>query len=132
MNFVGHNQVNCYLKNQSTIKVKSGAMMKTVVALLLISITLNAFAQSGFNDPGRLDRIKKSMPMIEKMVKDYQTSIKAPAISYGIVVDGHLILSGATGFINVERKTPAKTNSAFRIASMTKSFTAMAILLLCW
>ncbi len=130
MNFVGHNQVNCYLKNQSTIKVKSGAMMKTVVALLLISITLNAFAQSGFNDPGRLDRIKKSMPMIEKMVKDYQTSIKAPAISYGIVVDGHLILLGATGFINVEKKTPAKTNSAFRIASMTKSFTAMAILLL--
>src|SRR5204862_2973983 len=45
-----------------------------------------------------------------------------------VVLDGKLIHTGAVGFANVEKKIPAAADSRFRIASMTKSFTALAIL----
>jgi CubicO group peptidase (beta-lactamase class C family) len=47
---------------------------------------------------------------------------------WGIVLDGSLVHSGAIGFANLEKKIPAAPDIRFRIASMSKSFTAMAIL----
>ncbi len=44
------------------------------------------------------------------------------------MVDGKLVYSGTEGTIDLEKKTPTDLQSMFRIASMTKSFTAMAIL----
>ncbi|HEY8968313.1 MAG TPA: serine hydrolase, partial [Puia sp.] len=47
---------------------------------------------------------------------------------YGIVADGRLIHTGSFGYANIAQKIPATAQSVYRIASMTKSFTAMAIL----
>jgi CubicO group peptidase (beta-lactamase class C family) len=47
---------------------------------------------------------------------------------WGLVLDGQLLHTGAVGFANLEKKIPADARSVFRIASMTKSFTALAIL----
>jgi CubicO group peptidase (beta-lactamase class C family) len=44
------------------------------------------------------------------------------------MLDGKLVYSGAGGFADIEKKVPATTQTMFRIASMSKSFTAMAIL----
>ncbi len=44
------------------------------------------------------------------------------------MVDGKLVHTGSVGYTDVARKTPATTQSLFRVASMSKSFTAMAIL----
>src|SRR6478672_10784456 len=43
------------------------------------------------------------------------------------LLDGKLIGSGAFGFANLEQKIPASNQTAFRIASMTKSFVALSI-----
>jgi CubicO group peptidase (beta-lactamase class C family) len=51
-----------------------------------------------------------------------------PGVAYGLVVDDSLVFSGAFGYSDVESGTPATTQTFFRIASMSKSFTAMAIL----
>ena len=51
-----------------------------------------------------------------------------PAVAYGVVINGALAVSGASGVIDLESKNEATTKSVFRIASMSKSFTAMAIL----
>ena len=51
-----------------------------------------------------------------------------PGVAYGLVVDDSLVFSGAFGYSNLETGTPATTRTFFRIASMSKSFTAMAIL----
>ena len=51
-----------------------------------------------------------------------------PGLVYGIVVDGKLVHTGSVGYTELANKTVATSRSAFRIASMTKSFTAMAIL----
>ncbi len=74
------------------------------------------------------DRIKKIAPKIQKLIADHAKAENIPGIAYGIVVDNKLVIDSATGYINLDRKIPATPSSSFRIASMTKSFTAMAII----
>ena len=86
------------------------------------------FTPASFNDSERLERIQRAMPVIEKMYHDFALSNHVPGYAYGIVVDGQLLYKGAAGYANLEEKIPATTSSMFRIASMSKSFTSMAIL----
>lgn len=51
-----------------------------------------------------------------------------PGAAWGVVIDGELAHLGVTGLRDVARQQPVNGDSVFRIASMTKSFTAMAIL----
>ena len=51
-----------------------------------------------------------------------------PGFAYGVVVDGDLVYADGFGIANLERQIEADTRTLFRIASMSKSFTAMAIL----
>jgi len=55
---------------------------------------------------------------------------KAPGLIYGIVVDGRLVHARSVGTIRVGEAAPPSLESRFRIASMTKSFTAATVLLL--
>lgn len=76
----------------------------------------------------RIEKIKKMAPELQNMIEEHAKTKNIPGIAYGIIVDNELVVSGATGYIDLKKKTPATPLSAFRIASMTKSFTAMAIL----
>ena len=101
-----------------------------VIAFLVVCNIL--FSQSNykppvFKDTERLQKIQAAFPIIDKLFKDHAERNHFPAMAYGIVVDGKLVYANATGYSNVAKKTPATTRSAFRIASMSKSFTAMAI-----
>lgn len=81
-----------------------------------------------FTDPERIQKIKAALPDAEKIFRDYAEKNHYPGYVYGIVVDDSLIFSGGMGVINTESGEPATAASLFRIASMTKSFTAMALL----
>ena len=81
-----------------------------------------------FDDTDRINRIKATFPVIEKIFKEHAERNHYPAIAFGIEADGKLIYSGALGYTDVSKKIPATSKSIFRIASMSKSFTAMAIL----
>jgi CubicO group peptidase (beta-lactamase class C family) len=81
-----------------------------------------------FIPDNRIEKIKGIAPELQKLIEEHAKAENIPGIAYGIVVDNELVLSAATGFINLEEKTLATPLSSFRIASMTKSFTAMAII----
>jgi D-alanyl-D-alanine carboxypeptidase len=51
-----------------------------------------------------------------------------PGVSIGIVYDQDLIWAKGYGYADVEEKIPATASTAYRIASITKLFTATAIL----
>jgi len=51
-----------------------------------------------------------------------------PGLVWGIVKDGKLVHVRAMGVQDVEGKSPVTTDTAFRIASMTKAFTGYSIL----
>jgi CubicO group peptidase (beta-lactamase class C family) len=86
------------------------------------------YKEPHFEDPLRGFKILKYKAVIDSIFKKTARANHNPAIAYGIVVDDKLIYSNAVGYANLENKIPANNTSRFRIASMTKSFTAMAIL----
>ncbi|HSN60569.1 MAG TPA: serine hydrolase domain-containing protein, partial [Ferruginibacter sp.] len=60
--------------------------------------------------------------------KKHATDNHIPGIAFGIVVDGQLLYKNSYGYTDIEKKIPVTSASLFRIASMSKSFTCMAIL----
>lgn len=84
--------------------------------------------QAPISDSTKLSKIKTLLPVIDNMFKAYAVKNKFPSLSYGILVDGKLITNGSIGVINVEKKTKPDITSMYRIASMSKSVTAVSIL----
>lgn len=87
----------------------------------------NSYKPPVFENDNRTEKIKVLAPEIQQFFEEYRVDRNIPGIAYGIVVDGELVVASATGNIDLDKERPASTKSAFRIASMTKSFTAMAI-----
>lgn len=72
--------------------------------------------------------IRTILPELDERYKTYALNHHFPGYAYGILLDGKLIHTASGGFIDTIKKIPATPKSMFRIASMTKSFTAMAVL----
>ena len=98
---------------------------KTVTSSTLFD---SSYMPAVFTDSNRLDKIKTAFAVIDSIYKKHATDNHFPAISFGLVVDGQLVYKNSYGYTDVEKKIPATTASLFRIASMSKSFTCMAIL----
>ncbi len=81
-----------------------------------------------FEQDDRKEKIKEIAPELHELMLKHAESEHLPGVAYGVVVDNELVVSSATGVIDLESQAPATTRSIFRIASMTKSFTAMAIM----
>jgi len=88
----------------------------------------SSYKPASFSDPHRMEKIKIAFAIIDSMYKKHGEDNHFPAISFGIVVDGQLVYKNSYGYTDIEKKIPATSASLFRIASMSKSFTCMAIL----
>jgi CubicO group peptidase (beta-lactamase class C family) len=88
----------------------------------------NAYQIPVFDDDQRIEKIKEIIPELQSIFDEHLADHKIPGIAYGIVVDDTLVVSSTSGVLNIESSLPVSTSSLFRIASMTKSFTALAIL----
>lgn len=80
-----------------------------------------AAAQTPALDPALLSRV-------DKIFADWALSAHAPGLAYGIVSDGRLVHFRGLGVQDLASRTPVGSDSLFRIASMSKAFTALAIL----
>ena len=87
-----------------------------------------AHVPAAFTDSGRAARVAAVLPEIDKMYAALAAEKHLPGLVYGVVMDGKLVHVRALGHANIERKAAASAATAFRIASMTKSFAAMAAL----
>jgi len=65
---------------------------------------------------------------LDPIFADYQREKNIPGLVYGIVVDGRLAHVRSFGVQDLEARRPVTPDSLFRIASMTKAFTALALL----
>jgi CubicO group peptidase (beta-lactamase class C family) len=93
------------------------------------SAAATAAAPSGpVTDPERLARLRTAFPAIDSLMRAFAERSHVPGIAYGIVVDGRLAHAGLAGYRELAARAPVDTATVFRIASMTKSFTAAAIL----
>jgi CubicO group peptidase (beta-lactamase class C family) len=89
---------------------------------------MSTYINPTFTDTSRITRVKAMIPVIDRIYRDYAQQKHFPAIAFGIVVDDQLVYAGSYGKTDIAKAIPASPSSLFRIASMTKSFTGMAIL----
>ena len=89
---------------------------------------VTTYQPPAFTDADRLKKLEAAFPIVEKLYRERAEKYHYPGTAFGIVVDGKLVYSGGFGYANVAQKIPATPKSMFRIASMSKSITAMAIL----
>src|SRR6478672_13785555 len=81
-----------------------------------------------FADPDRVAKLTSSFGDIDRVFREYAEREHIPGAVWGIIIDGRLAHVGVTGYRDVAAKSPVDSSTVFRIASMTKSFTAMSIL----
>jgi D-alanyl-D-alanine carboxypeptidase len=67
---------------------------------------------------------------VDAYLKSEMTKRHIPGVSLAVVRDGRLILARGYGQADVELSVPVMHDSVFRLASVTKPFTAMAIMML--
>src|SRR5713226_1702016 len=98
-------------------------MTRSMLAVALVFFAVNPSAQ-------QTDRAKLTAAFadVDRLFQDFATQNHVPGAAWGIVIDGDLAHTGTAGFRDVTSKAPVDADTVFRIASMTKSFTAMSIL----
>ncbi len=67
-------------------------------------------------------------PEIDAAFAKFQADAHVPGMVYGVVKDGQLAYVKGVGVQDLDAKRPVTPDSLFRIASMTKAFTALSIL----
>jgi CubicO group peptidase (beta-lactamase class C family) len=81
-----------------------------------------------FADAERAGKLAAAFPEIEKLFNAFVERQHVPGAVMGVVIDGELAWVRTAGFQDGAGKRPVTPDTVFRIASMTKSFTAMAII----
>ncbi len=116
-------------------------MKKLALTVISLFILINAQGQSNkgnqlaseYMAPAIIDQrtstnMQEAFSVIAQIYEEYAGQNKFPSITYGLVIGDSLVFSGSTGFANLEQKTSSSIQTVYRIASMSKSFTAMGIL----
>jgi serine beta-lactamase-like protein LACTB, mitochondrial len=85
------------------------------IAFLMINISQNLYSQNYKNE-------------LNNFLNEYRTNKDIPSISGGVSLNGKIIWVGAVGLADIENIVSAKTNTVYRIASISKVITAIAIM----
>jgi CubicO group peptidase (beta-lactamase class C family) len=94
-------------------------MPKLIAALLLLLLPLPALSRQP---------LERTLPAIDRIFSEFRQSSHAPGLVYGIVSGGRLVHVKAFGVQDLKARRPVTPDSLFRIASMSKAFTALAVL----
>jgi serine beta-lactamase-like protein LACTB, mitochondrial len=92
-----------------------------LVALLVAISSIFAAAQDNSLSPAK-------RAQIEKAVSAFMTANSVPAISVAIVQNGQPVWSSGFGMSDLEDSAPATSSTLYRLGSISKSITAVAIL----
>jgi len=79
-------------------------------------------------DGDRVARLRTTEPHLAALFRAHAETVHIPGVAYGVIAGGELLHANAFGLRNIVDEAPVDVDTIFRIASMTKSFTAAAIL----
>jgi CubicO group peptidase (beta-lactamase class C family) len=116
--------------------MSDGSKLITVLGLTLVcfgiasgaSTARDLYPPARYVATDRLQRLQEAFPSVDEIFRRYATAKHIPGMVWGVVIDGHLAHLAAFGVQDLTTKTPVTETTSFRIASMTKSFTILAIL----
>lgn len=103
-----------------------------IVVFLCVTLTNFCLAESpGTEQPQGTSSQTFSAAKIETIeaaIADWMARNKAPALSIAIATDNRAVWSKGFGLADVENQVPAKAGTAYRLASIAKSITAVAVM----
>lgn len=111
------------------MNIRTRLFCLTVSGLTALSC-LGQYQSASFAEADRSNAVKKQGDLVDSIIVKYARNNNLPGVAYGVVVDGQLVHAGYSGYTDIANKIAVQRLSAFRIASMSKSFTTMAILIL--
>jgi CubicO group peptidase (beta-lactamase class C family) len=98
------------------------AAMALILSLAVASCAMPRSAWSATDAP------PESYALADGVFEAFRLDAHVPGLVYGIVADGRLVHVGALGVQDLESSRPVTADTVFRIASMTKAFTALTVL----
>ncbi len=104
---------------------KKGRLLLLKMFMFATLLNLKLFAQGTDTVTPKLEPF---FPLVDNLFSRYAADHHFPAQVFGLVVNGRLVHTGQTGYTDLAARLTAGSSAEFRIASMTKSFTAMAVL----
>ena len=102
--------------------------MRLKLALLAGFLVVAAPSATAQTSPAPAASVEQLAPEIDALFAKFQADAHVPGLVYGVVKDGKLAYVKAIGVQDLTEKRPVTPDTLFRIASMTKAFTALAIL----
>jgi CubicO group peptidase (beta-lactamase class C family) len=110
--------------------------MRTMTSVLLLAILAGAptaaapppIPAASFQDPNRRAKIAAVFPRLEALVAQQAAAQNIPGLAFGVVVDGDLAYAKGFGVADLGTRAPVDADTVFRIGSITKTFTSLAIL----
>ncbi len=96
----------------------------TLIIAFLLSMMPILASQNSIKD------IEEKLVKVKKFLKQEMDTRKIPGLVFGIFDEDSIVASGAYGLANVQLKVPMTLGTTFGLASITKQFTASAILIL--
>ncbi len=101
--------------------------VRTISSLLLLALACALAASAGLlAQEKRLSSEKRAQ--IEKAVSAFMTANSVPGVSVAVVQNGQPIWSAGFGMSDLEDFTPATSSTLYRLGSISKPITAVAIL----
>src|SRR5262245_1996864 len=120
-------KATCLPPGRKSRKIRAHSMKPGSGLLLSLALVLAPFlarAADDWNTSAATDAIAA----IDRRFEEYQLDAHVPGLVYGIVADARLLHVRPLGVQDLETRRPVTADSLFRIASMTKAFTALSIL----
>ncbi|HEX7700220.1 MAG TPA: serine hydrolase domain-containing protein, partial [Kofleriaceae bacterium] len=81
-----------------------------------------------FADPDRRAKLTAAFPALDKALEQERVTGGVPGVAVGVVIDGELVYAKGFGVIDPTTKAVPDADTVYRIGSITKSFTGLALL----
>jgi CubicO group peptidase (beta-lactamase class C family) len=116
--------------------MSNGSMLFIVLQLTSVCLGIasgestagDLYPPARFAATDRVERLQEAFPSVDELFRRYATEKHIPGMIWGVVIDGQLAHVATFGVQDLTTKAPVTETTSFRIASMTKSFTVLAIL----
>ena len=102
--------------------------MRKAGMILLAGFSAMALPAAAQSPPAAQESPATKFEAVDRAFADFGAKTSVPGMIYGVVIGGKLAHVRTFGVRSVENNAPVEETTRFRIASMSKAFTALAIL----
>jgi CubicO group peptidase (beta-lactamase class C family) len=81
-----------------------------------------------FADRDRRAKLAAALPALDKVLEQERVAQGTPGVAVGVVIDGELVYAKGFGVVDPATKTVPDADTVYRIGSISKSFTGLALM----